>query len=64
MPLALLALQLGAEYRDPRDFKRKVLRALSRVLVVYPTARIQQVRSALRLRAAPCHVKRLQILGG
>ena len=43
------ALQLGEEYRDQRDFRRKVLCGLRRVLVVYPTARVQQVRGGLRL---------------
>ena len=51
VPWALLALQLGAEYRDQRDFKRKVLRSLNRVLVVYPAARVQQVRGGLRPKA-------------
>ena len=58
VPWALLALQLGAEYREPRDFKRKALRSLRQVLVVYPTARVRQVRGGLRVRPAPCHVKR------
>ena len=62
VPWALLALQLGAEYRDQRDFKRKVLRSLRRVLVVYPAARVQQVRGGLRLRPAPCHVRRSTVL--
>lgn len=62
VPWALLALQLGAKYRDRRDFKRKVLRSLSRVLVVYPKARVQQVRGGLWLRPAPCHVKRSAII--
>ena len=64
VPWALLALQLGAEYRDPRDFKRKVLLSLRQVLVVYPTARVQQVRGGLRLRPAPCHVRRSAVSAG
>ena len=58
VPWALLARQLGADYRHRRDFKRRVLRRLGQVLVVYPSARVQQIRGGLRLRPAPSHVRR------
>ncbi len=54
VPWGLLALQLGADYQDRRDFKRRALRGLGQVLVVYPAARVQQVRGGLRLRPASC----------
>jgi hypothetical protein len=63
VPWALLALQLGADYRDRRDFKRRFLRALRQVLVVYPSARVQQVRGGLRLCPSPSHVRPLAFLG-
>ena len=39
------------------------VRSLSRVLVVYPAARVLQVRGGLLLRPAPCHVKRSEVIG-
>lgn len=35
--------QFGQDYRNPKDFKRELRRAISQVLVVYPDARVREV---------------------
>jgi hypothetical protein len=58
IPWAALAAQLGADYRDRKNFKRKALSAIRQVLVLYPSARIDQVRGGILLRPCPPHVRR------
>jgi len=58
IPWAALAAQFGAAYRDRKDFKRFFLAGLRQVLVVYPAARVEQVRGGLFLKPSPCHVRR------
>lgn len=44
-----LRAQFGQEYRDPKDFKREMTKALRAVMAVYPDARIEQVAGGLVL---------------
>ncbi len=57
MPWPALAAQFGADYGDRKDFKRKFLTAMRQVLVLYPSARVEQVRGGLLLKPSPSHVK-------
>jgi hypothetical protein len=45
--------QFGQEYSDPKDFKREFRDVLRQVLVVYPTARIEEVEGGIRLQSSP-----------
>lgn len=58
VPWPALAAQFGAGYRDHKDFKRRFLRAMRQVLVLYPSARVEQVRGGLKLKPSPSHVRR------
>ena len=58
IPWAALAAQLGADYSDRRNFKRKALGAIRQVLILYPSARVDQVRGGIVLRPCPTHVRR------
>lgn len=42
--------QFGQEYRNPKDFKKKFLAALTQVQVVYPDARVERTPGGLLLR--------------
>src|SRR4051812_16169758 len=46
---ANLRAQFGQEYRDPKDFKREMAKALRAVMAVYPDARVEQVTGGLLL---------------
>lgn len=46
---ANLRAQFGQEYRDPKDFKREMAKALRAVMAVYPDARVEQVAGGLVL---------------
>ena len=58
IPWAALAAQLGANYSDRRNFKRKLLGAMSQVLVLYPAARVNHVRGGILLKPCPSHVRK------
>ncbi|MEJ2582731.1 MAG: pirin, partial [Acidobacteriota bacterium] len=58
IPWAALAAQLGADYSEGKNFKRKALSAIRQVLVLYPSARVDQVRGGILLRPCPPHVRR------
>ena len=58
VPWVALAAQFGADYRDRKDFKRRFLRSLRQVLVLYPAARVEQVPGGIRLKPSPCHVRK------
>jgi hypothetical protein len=58
VPWSALASQFGADYRDRKDFKRRFLRAMRQVLVLYPSARVEQVRGGRKLKPSPSHVRR------
>ncbi len=49
LPWAKLREQFGQEYAEIRNFKKKFVPALQRVLAVYPSARIDRVYDGLRL---------------
>jgi len=46
---ANLREQFGQEYREPKDFKREMTKALGAVMAVYPDARIERVPGGLTL---------------
>jgi len=46
---ANLREQFGQEYRDPKDFKREMTKALGAVVAVYPDARVERVPGGLTL---------------
>ncbi|MDH3745010.1 MAG: replication protein RepA [Acidobacteriota bacterium] len=58
VPWPALAAQFGAGYQDRKDFKRKFLRAMRQVLVLYPSARVEQVRGGLKLKPSRSHVRK------
>jgi hypothetical protein len=58
IPWFALAAQLGADYRDGRNFKRKALGAIRQVLILYPCARVDQVRGGILLKPCPPRVRR------
>ncbi len=58
IPWVSLASQLGASYQDSKDFKRKLLASLGQVLILYPAARVEQVRGGILLRPSPSHIRR------
>lgn len=57
VPWPALAAQFGADYGNQKDFERRFLRALRQVLILYPAARVEQVRGGIRLKPAPSHVR-------
>lgn len=59
---ANLRLQFGQEYTDDKNFKKAFLIALRQVAAVYPDARLEQVRTGLRLIASPPPVPRQTII--
>ncbi len=58
IPWGALGKQFGADYGDRKDFKRKFLAALGQVLVLYPAARVEQVRGGVLLKPSPSHIPR------
>ena len=57
VPWQGLQNQFGADYARPRDFRRKVLTQLQEVLHQYPTVRISQTVTGLRLYPSLPHVR-------
>lgn len=45
----LLMQQLGAEYRDPKDFGKKVRAALRKVQLVYPALKLGSLRAGIQI---------------
>ena len=58
VPWPALAAQFGADYGDRKDFKRRFIRAMRQVLILYPSARVEQVRGGIKLNPAPSHVQK------
>jgi hypothetical protein len=58
VPWPGLEAQFGADYRRRRDFRRRLLRRLASVLLLYPCARCIETRAGLLLRPSPPHVGR------
>ena len=48
--------QIGSDYGRLRDFRSNVVTQLENVIRVYPTVRVSQAESGLRLNASPPHV--------
>jgi len=57
VPWKGLQAQFGADYGRPREFQREALAHLEDVLDVYPTVRIGQTDSGLRLCPSPPHIQ-------
>lgn len=57
---ANLRQQFGQEYANPKDFKKDFRAALVKVLVVYPTARIDEEIGGIRLYSSPAPVTKSQ----
>jgi hypothetical protein len=53
--------QFGQEYSDPKDFKREFRDVLRQVLVVYPTARIEDVEGGIVLRESPPPISKTSV---
>jgi replication initiator protein len=58
---ANLRAQFGQEYRDPKDFKREMAKALRAVLAVYPDARVEQVAGGLVLMPSRSPVPKMVV---
>ncbi len=58
IPWELLARQFGSNYADLRVFKFKLLKQLTSVLKVYPSARVEETEDGLRLLPSPTHVSK------
>jgi hypothetical protein len=57
-----LRQQFGHEYKNPKDFKKRFLGALSKVLPTYKAARVDQVRGGLRLLPSPPPIARTAVV--
>lgn len=53
VPWALLAQQFGSQYKQLRQFKAELLRALPKVLAVYPNAKVTPTTDGLLLSPSP-----------
>jgi hypothetical protein len=62
LPWAQLRAQFGQEYAQSRNFKKKFVPALRRVMAVYPSARIQSMHGGLQLYASPPPIAKLAVL--
>jgi hypothetical protein len=58
IPWAVLALQFGASYAEPRKFRYFFLKQARSVLKLYPAARLAEGEHGLILSPAPSHVCR------
>ena len=58
IPWPALQAQFGADYGRPRDFRRRFLASLSRVLHLYPRARCTRKPAGLLIQPSPPHVAR------
>lgn len=61
IPWKPLREQFGQEYKTHKDFRREVLRQLSKVLAVYSGANVEQATGGLVLRPSPPPVPKVQI---
>ena len=53
--------QFGQEYANPKDFKREFRNVLRQVLVVYPTAHIDEVDGGIRLYSSPPPIQKTSV---
>jgi hypothetical protein len=56
----LLYGQMGSEYKEIRDFKKKVLKALSKVKLAYPKMKVEILDNGLLVKAAPTPVSEIE----
>ena len=63
IPWESLQAQFGSTYARPRDFRRKAFTQLEKVIRVYPTLRVSQNDTGLRLHPSPPHVQRSRGFG-
>lgn len=65
LPWQLLQLQLGSEFGDVRDFRKKFRHSLKQVLAVYPAARVEESgdQDGIRFRQSPPPVTRRLVSG-
>lgn len=54
-----LAMQFGTQTKRLRNFRAEFVKALARVRLVYPQARVEATTEALVVRPARCHVARV-----
>ncbi len=57
VPMVLVQVALAKSTVLPTDFRRKVLTQLQEVLRLYPTVRVSQTDTGLRLYPSPPHVQ-------
>jgi hypothetical protein len=57
-----LRLQFGHEYKDAKDFRKRFLGALRKVLATYRAARVDQVRGGLRLLPSPSPIAKTSVI--
>jgi hypothetical protein len=62
LPWAQLREQFGQEYAESRNFKKKFVPALRRVMAVYPSARIDSVYGGLQLYTSPPPIAKVAVL--
>lgn len=62
LPWAQLREQFGQEYAESRNFKKKLVPALRRVMTVYPAARIDSVYGGLQLYPSPPPIAKVAVL--
>lgn len=60
IPWPLLQAQFGAEYARTRDFRRKFLAQLEKVIHVYPAVRLSATDRGIRLHPSPPHIAHRQ----
>lgn len=58
VPWILLAAQFGGSYSQVKHFKAEALKQLRRILVLYPSLRIEADSEGLILRPSPPHIQR------
>jgi hypothetical protein len=63
IPWEALQTQFGADYRRPRDFKRRFLGHLGNVVHVYPAVRLADCAIGLLLKPSPTHLPRVPAPG-
>lgn len=58
IPWNVLQVQFGANYKDVRQFKRKFLNQLKKVLFVYPDAKVKEEGGSLILFPGKTHIQK------
>jgi len=61
VPWQGLQNQFGSDYARTRDFRSRTVTQLEKVIRVYPTVRVSQTDTGLRLCPSPPHVGRVEV---